>query len=110
MPRWSLSCLRSSEAEAARLLDELDAAGCLSSERDGAAPGEPRLPALRHTLVQAAWAAQRCRRTDPLQRWARAVQRRRGKRVAAVALARKLAGILYALWSLATTCSSWLRA
>src|SRR5262245_13737183 len=23
-------------------------------------------PALRHTLVQAAWAAQRCRRTDPL--------------------------------------------
>ena len=73
------------------------------SERDGAAPGEPPLPALRHTLVQAAWAAQRCRRTDPLQRWARAVQRRRGKRVAAVAVARKLAGLLYALWRDGTT-------
>lgn len=60
-------------------------------------------PALRHTLVQAAWAAQRCRRTDPLQRWARAVQRRRGKRVAAVAVARKLAGLLYALWRDGTT-------
>jgi transposase len=66
-------------------------------------------PALRHTLVQAAWAAQRCRRTDPLQRWARAVQMRRGKRVAAVALARKLAGILYALWRDGTTYVAELR-
>ena len=66
-------------------------------------------PALRHTLVQAAWAAQRCRRTDPLQRWARAVQRRRGTRVAAVALARKLAGILYALWRDGTTYTPELR-
>jgi hypothetical protein len=64
---------------------------------------------LRHTLVQAAWAAQRCRRTNPLQRWARAVQRRRGKRVAAVALARKLAGILSALWRDGTTYAPELR-
>jgi transposase len=55
-------------------------------------------PAVRHTLVQAAWAARRCRRQDPLHHWASAVQKRRGKRVAAVALARKLAGILYAMW------------
>ena len=55
-------------------------------------------PAVRHPLVQAAWAARRCRRQDPLHHWASAVQKRRGNRVAAVALARKLAGILYAMW------------
>jgi transposase len=54
--------------------------------------------ALRHTLVQAAWAARRCRRQDPMQRWSIEVEKRRGKRVALMALARKLAGILYALW------------
>jgi transposase len=55
-------------------------------------------PALRHTLVQAAWAARRCRRQDPLQIWSLEVEKRRGKRVAMLALARKLAGILYAIW------------
>ena len=30
--------------------------------------------------------------------WARGIEQRRGKFVATVALARKLAGILYALW------------
>jgi transposase len=54
--------------------------------------------ALRHTLVQAAWAARRCRRQDPLQLWNIEVEKRRGKRVALMALARKLAGILYAVW------------
>jgi transposase len=54
-------------------------------------------PALRHCLVQAAWAAKRTRPHDPLQLWARRVEKRRGKRVAAVAIARKLAGLLYAL-------------
>jgi transposase len=53
---------------------------------------------LRWCLVQAAWAARRMRREDPLHRWARAVEQRRGKRTAIVALARKLAGILYAIW------------
>jgi hypothetical protein len=33
-----------------------------------------------------------------LRAWAAAIARRRGRRVAAVALARKLAGILYAIW------------
>jgi transposase len=54
--------------------------------------------ALRWCLVQAAWAARRTRRRDPMHAWADAVERRRGKRVAALALARKLAGILFAIW------------
>lgn len=54
--------------------------------------------ALRWCLVQAAWAARRARRQDPMQRWADEVEKRRGKRVAVLALARKLAGILYAVW------------
>jgi transposase len=33
-----------------------------------------------------------------MQRWADAVEQRRGTRVAVLALARKLAGIRYALW------------
>jgi len=55
-------------------------------------------PSLRWTLVQAAWSARRARRKDAMQRWAEEIERRRGKRIAAVALARKLASILYAIW------------
>jgi transposase len=54
--------------------------------------------ALRWCLVQAAWAARRARHKDPMQRWADEIEKRRGKRVAVLALARKLAGILYAIW------------
>jgi transposase len=36
--------------------------------------------------------------TEPLRNWADRIARRRGKRVAMVALARKLSGILYAMW------------
>jgi transposase len=54
--------------------------------------------ALRWCLVQAAWAARRTRRKGPMQRWADAVEKRRGKRVAVLALARKLTGILFAIW------------
>jgi transposase len=53
---------------------------------------------VRWCLVQAAWAARRMRRQDPLHRWAAALAQRRGIRIAVVALARKLAGILYAIW------------
>jgi transposase len=60
-------------------------------------------PALRRTLVQAAWAARRCRKTQPMIAWATEVEKRRGKRVAIIALARKIAGILYALWRDGTT-------
>jgi transposase len=58
-------------------------------------------PALRWVLVQAAWALRtRCKKPEaiPLQLWAHQVELRRGKRTATIALARKLAGILYALW------------
>lgn len=54
--------------------------------------------ALRWCLVQAAWAARRARRKDPMHRWADEVEKRRGTRVAVLALARKLAGMLYAIW------------
>jgi transposase len=55
-------------------------------------------PAMRVLLVQAAWAALRCRRSDPMLDWARRIAQRRGKRAAVVALARKIARILFALW------------
>jgi len=57
--------------------------------------------AARWLLVQAAWSIRvRCRSADarPLQRWAAEIEQRRGKRIATVALARKLVGILYAIW------------
>jgi transposase len=54
--------------------------------------------AVRWTLVQAAWTALRVRPEDPMCSWALQVSRRRGKRVAVIALARKLAGVLYAMW------------
>ena len=54
----------------------------------------------RHMLVEAAWTI--LRRRSPsnaaLHDWAAAIAARRGSRVAVVALARKLAGILYAMW------------
>jgi transposase len=56
-------------------------------------------PKLRWALVQAGWAGRRSRhRHDPLFRWVDELEKRRGKMVAAVALARKLVGILYAIW------------
>ena len=54
--------------------------------------------ALRASLVQAAWAARRTRGVHPMLTWVLEVEKRRGKKVAAVALARKLAAILFALW------------
>jgi transposase len=54
--------------------------------------------ALRASLVQAAWAARRARGNHPMTAWSVEVEKRRGKRVAIVALARKLAAILFALW------------
>jgi transposase len=55
-------------------------------------------PRTRWALVQAAWCAMRTRPQDPMVQWAREVAKRRGKMVAVVALARKLAGILFAIW------------
>jgi len=52
----------------------------------------------RATLVQAAWCLLRGRGSDPLRVWARRIEKRRGKRIAVVALARRLAGVLWAMW------------
>jgi len=60
-------------------------------------------PALRWALIQAAWTMRRCRPEDPAVLWCMEVERRRGKRIAATALARKIAGILFALWRDGTT-------
>ena len=59
--------------------------------------GSPRMRAL---LVEAAWRVLRSPdpAAAPLRAWAERIALRRGKSVAAVALARRLAGILYALW------------
>jgi transposase len=55
-------------------------------------------PKLRWALVQAAWSARRCRPEDPMVQWSNEVEKRRGRKIATVALARKLVGILYAIW------------
>lgn len=82
--------------------------GLVPSERTTGSPKQPRLgaitkagnPMARWTLVQAAHSMLRgkARAQDPLVIWARQVQARRGKRIAVVALARRMAGILWAMW------------
>jgi transposase len=59
--------------------------------------------AMRWCLVQAAWAAWRRRPNEPMVRWALQIAARRGTHIAIVALARKLAGILFAIWRDGTT-------
>jgi transposase len=66
--------------------------------------------ALRWSLTQAAWAAMRVRSQQPMIDWTRRIIERRGKRIAIVALARKIAGILFALWRDGTTYRSSLSA
>jgi len=63
-------------------------------------------PKLRWALVQAAWAAWRTCPEDPMVEWAKEIAQRRGRRIAIVALSRKIAGILHALWSDGTTYDS----
>jgi transposase len=55
---------------------------------------------LRALLVQASWVIWRGRSAAglPLRTWAQALAARRGRRIAIVALARRLSRILYALW------------
>lgn len=59
--------------------------------------------AVRRTLIQSAWAAWRCRPADPMVLWAQQIAKRRGKHIAIVALARKISGIMFALWRDQTT-------
>jgi transposase len=57
-------------------------------------------PYLRSLLVQAAWRVWRGTdpRTENFRAWAQAIAHRRGKRVAMIALARRLARTLFAMW------------
>jgi transposase len=57
---------------------------------------------LRRVLIQGAWFVM-TRSNDPIAAWAKRIEARRGKFIAVVALARKLAGILFALWRDQTT-------
>ena len=54
----------------------------------------------RWLLVEAAWRIVRAKGDDTaaLRAWAQSIATRRGKRIAVVALARRLAGIVYAMW------------
>jgi transposase len=52
----------------------------------------------RWLLVEACWTMRRCRPNDPMVLWAEGIEKRRGKRIAVTAMARKLAGIMYAMW------------
>lgn len=58
---------------------------------------------LRRALVQGAWVVLFRAKNDPMAAWAEKIAARRGKFIAVVALARKLAGILFALWRDETT-------
>jgi transposase len=60
-------------------------------------------PRTRWALVQAAHNMRRTQPEDPLVLWSREVEKRRGKGVAVIALARKIADVLYALWRHNTT-------
>jgi transposase len=55
---------------------------------------------VRWLLVEAGWRILRSRSSEcaPLRAWAMQIAARRGKRIAVVALARRLSGILYAMW------------
>jgi transposase len=55
---------------------------------------------MRWLLVETAWRILRSPNADlaGLKAWALQIAQRRGKRIATVALARRVAGILYAMW------------
>lgn len=60
-------------------------------------------PQVRWALGQAAWSIYIRRTQDPMAKWAKQIAARRGPQVAIMALARKLAHVLYAMWKHETT-------
>jgi transposase len=64
--------------------------------RTGITKAGPAL--LRQYLTQAALTLWRVKPEDPMCQWAERIKLRRGKPIAIIALARKLAGVLYAMW------------
>lgn len=67
-----------------------------TKQRTGITKAGPK--ALRSVLIQAAWSAIRTRPADPMVQWAERIAKRRGRHVGVVALARKMSGILFAMW------------
>lgn len=65
-------------------------------QRTGITKAGPKV--LRSVLIQAAWTVLRTHSTHPMARWATQIAERRGRFIAVVALARKMAGILFAMW------------
>jgi transposase len=65
-------------------------------KRTGAIKAGPKY--LKALLVQAAWSMWRCRPNDPMVIWAQRIADKRGKRIAVIALARKLATVMWAIW------------
>jgi transposase len=63
-------------------------------------------PKMRWALTEGAWAAMYHYPEDPMVQWAKRIALRRGNWVAVTALARKMAGILYAMWRDGTDYSS----
>ena len=54
---------------------------------------------VRALLVQSAWTILRSAPADdPLRQWGQALVTRRGRRIAVVAVARRLAGVLWSMW------------
>jgi len=53
---------------------------------------------LRHALVQGSWSMLRTKPREPMVQWALSLAARRNRQIAVVALARKLLGILWAMW------------
>jgi transposase len=81
--------------------------GLVPSESTTGGPDKRRLGSItkqgntyaRKMLVQSAWLILRSRdHEDPLRKWGERIAKTRGKRIAVVALARKLAGVLWAMW------------
>jgi transposase len=57
---------------------------------------------LRAQLVQSAWVLWNARPNEPIVLWARRIGAKKGNRMAIVALARKIATVLYAMWKTGT--------
>ena len=81
--------------------------GLVPGESTTGGPTKRRLGAItkqgnrvaRSMLIQAAWCILRLRDVDdPLRQWADHIRKTRGTKIAVVALARKLAGVLWAMW------------
>ena len=68
----------------------------MTSPTTGITKAGPR--PLRKNLVNEGWAATMTGTSYPMLEWMQQIADRRGRQVAIVALARKIAGIMFAIW------------